>query len=224
MFLSGRLSFFFKKSEAVKIAGGEILKYAGPVFLSTLGLTLLYTGDVVLVKHFFLQDQAGLYSALSLIARVILFVTTPIGMVMFPLISEKYAKNERYLNVFSTALILVLLVVMAMTVFYFLFPEFTIKLFFGSQYLAAAAYLGRFAVFLSLYSLCNLFGSFYLSVNRVRIASLPLLFGLLQMGLLWFYHGSFLEVLNVVTLMVFALLFCFVVYSFLEFRIFTFGT
>lgn len=222
-FLAGALVAYFvsfwplrfllkERKEAVKIKWGEVLKYAAPVFASTLGLTLLYTGDVVLVKHFFPPDQAGLYSALSLIARVILFVTGPIGLVMFPLISEKHAKNERYSGLFFTALVLVFLMTAAATAFYAVFPEFVVKLFFGSQYLAAAGYLGRFAIFLSLYSLCNLFASFYLSVHATRIAFLPLLFGALQTGLIWFYHNSFLQVLNVATGVVLALLICFVVY------------
>lgn len=208
------LRFLLKeKREAVKIEWREVAKFAAPAFFSTLGLTLLYTGDVVLVRHFFPAGEAGLYAALSLIARIILFVTAPIGMVMFPLISERRTKNERYSGLFLTALLLVFLITAAATVFYFLFPEFVVKLFFGSQYLAAAPYLGRFAVFLSLYSLCNLFASFYLSIHKIRIASLPLLFGPLLVVLLWFYHGSFLQVLNVATGMTLALLICFVVYS-----------
>ncbi len=207
------LKFVLKeKREAVEIEWGRVLKYTAPVFASTLGLTLLYTGDVVLVKHFFPPDQAGLYSALSLIARVILFVTGPVGLVMFPLISEKHAKNESYSGLFFTALSLVSLMVLAATIFYSVFPEFVVKLFFGGQYLAAAGYLGRFALFLSLYSLCNLFASFYLSIQATRIAFLPLLAGLLQTGLIWFYHDSFLEVLNVTTGATLALLICFVVY------------
>ena len=207
------LKFLWKEErETVKIDWMEVLKYAAPVFASTLGLTLLYTGDVVLVKHFFSADQAGLYSALSLIARVILFVTGPVGLAMFPLISERRAKNEAYLGLFLTALLLVSLITVTAVVFYSLFPEFTIKLFFGSQYLAAARYLGRFALFLSLYSLCNLFASFYLSIQATRVAFLPLLAGLLQTGLLWFYHGSFFQVLNISTGANLVLLICFVVY------------
>jgi O-antigen/teichoic acid export membrane protein len=207
------LKFLLKeRREAVRIEWGEVLEYSAPVLASTLGLTLLYTGDVVLVKHFFSPGEAGLYSALSLIARVILFVTTPIGMVMFPLISERYTKKAPFWDLFSTALVLVFLVVISATAFYYTFPEFTVRLFFGEQYLAASRYLGRFAVFLSLYSLCNLFASFYLSIHKIRIASLPLLFGPLLVVLLWFYHGSFLQVLNVATGVTLALLLGFVVY------------
>ncbi len=207
------LKFVLKeKREAVEIEWGRVLKYAAPVFASTLGLTLLYTGDVVLVKHFFPPSEAGLYSALSLIARVILFVTGPVGLVMFPLISEKHAKNESYSGLFFTALSLVSLMALAAIIFYSVFPEFVVKLFFGGQYLAAAGYLGRFALFLALYSLCNLFASFYLSIQATRVAFLPLLAGLLQTGLIWLYHGSFLEILNVATGATLALLICFVVY------------
>jgi len=114
---------------------------------------------------------------------------------------------------FLTALLLVSLITATAVVFYSLFPEFTIKLFFGSQYLAAARYLGRFALFLSLYSLCNLFANFYLSIQATRVAFLPLLAGLLQTGLLWFYHDSFFQVLNISTGATLVLLICFVVYS-----------
>jgi O-antigen/teichoic acid export membrane protein len=206
------LRFLFKeKKETVKIDWGEVAKFAAPAFFSTLGLTLLYTGDVVLVKHFFPAEEAGLYSALSLTARIILFVTAPIGMVMFPLISEKYTKKESYAGLFLTALLLTTFIAVAATVFYALFPELVVKIFFGVDYLAAAPYLGRFAIFLSLYSLCNLFASFYLAVQRVRIATLPFLFGVLQLVLIGFSHRSFADVLNVATGVTLALLICFVV-------------
>jgi len=207
------LKFLFReKKEASRVNWREVSRFAAPALFSTLGLTLLYNSDVILVKHFFSAEEAGWYAALSLIARIILFVTAPIGMVMFPLVAEKHTRNERYTGLLGTSLLLTVFIAAAATIGYALFPELVVKIFFGREYLAAAPYLGRFAVFLSLFSLCNLWGSFYLAVQKVRIATLPFFFGVLQLGLLWFHHGSLAEVLRVATLTTLALLLGFVVY------------
>src|SRR5690606_15762570 len=94
---------FIRKSLSLKIdlkenyaQSKEILKFALPTFITILGLTSLFTSDVILVRHFFLGEESGFYSALSVLGKVIHFATIPLIYVLFPMISERQATGESY--------------------------------------------------------------------------------------------------------------------------------
>ena len=184
----------------------KIIAFALPAFLATLGLTLFFTMDVVLVKHFFSEYQSGLYSVASLVAKVILFASSPIISVMFPLVSEKHTKNENFTRLFFHAFCLILLVSGTLMGFYLLFPKLVLLVFFGHKFLEAAPLLRRFSVFIFLYTLASAFVSFFLSTHQTKVVLFPLGGSLLQMVLIWFYHPSLLGVINVSILASFLLL------------------
>lgn len=173
----------------------EIVKYAIPVFFSTLAFTSLYTTDVVLVRHFLPAQEAGFYAALSTLGKIIVFASGPIVSVMFPLVSEHHANGKKYINIFGLSLGLVVLVCFGISLIYFLFPELMIRILFGNQYLAATPYLFLFAIFLSLYSLSSLLMNFYLSVKKVKVVVLPVIAALTQIVLIFLFHQNLFQVI-----------------------------
>lgn len=201
------LRFLWEKREELplNIPWRELLFYSAPVFLSTLGLSLLLTTDILLVKRFFPPEQAGLYSALSLVGRVIFYESSAVVAVMFALIAERHANEGEYRHLLHWSLLLVLLASLPVVVFYALFPRFSMNFFFGAKYLAAAPYLWLFGLFTMLYSLVNVLANFFLSIKRVSAALLPFSFSLLQFSALYLWHNSFLTVVFV-SLIVTALL------------------
>src|SRR5258708_3819531 len=100
-------------------------------------------------------------------------------MVMFPLIAQKHSKNESYKNIFILSLLLVLLPSICLTVFYFLFPDFTISFFLkNKQYISVKPYLGIFAIYISLYSILIILTNYFLSIKKT-IVSIPIVIGAL---------------------------------------------
>lgn len=168
--------------------------YSVPVFIANMGLGLFTSFDIVLVKRFFSPYDAGIYSALSLTSRTIYFASTSIVTVMFSLVAEKFAKKSGHKSVFLASLGLVSAGCILATIIYSLFPRFVMRFFFGSKYLSAAPYLGLFAVFISIYSLCNLLVNYFLSVQQTKIVLFSLLAAGLQAGLIYFFHESFSQV------------------------------
>jgi O-antigen/teichoic acid export membrane protein len=201
------LRFLLEKREelSLNVPWRELIFYSAPVFLSTLGLSLLLTTDILLVKRFFPPEQAGLYSALSLVGRVIFYESSAVVAVMFALVAERQAGEREYRHLLHWSLLLVLLASLPVVVFYTLFPRFSMNFFFGSRYLAAAPYLWLFGLFTMLYSLVNVLANFFLSVKRVSAALLPFSFSLLQFSALYLWHDSFLTVVFI-SLIVTALL------------------
>lgn len=188
--------YIFYKQTFDKIPFKEILAYSLPTLGALLGLSMFISIDVILVKHFFSGVDVGYYAALSVIGRVIYFATSSIGLVMFPIIAVKYAKGENYNKTFIFSLTAVLFASLIITTFYFLFPKFMIKLFYSKEiYYQEAKNLGLMGIFFSLYSIANLFSSFFLSISKVKIVLISILASCFQALLILNFHSNLREVI-----------------------------
>lgn len=206
------LAFLFKDRRVKSdVTLRQLVSYAGPSSVSLLSVTLLITADLLLVKHFYSPEEAGIYAGLSLLGKIIFFLTAPIAMVMFPLVVQRRTRQEKYLHLFMVALALVSLLSLSVVFFYFLFPEFSIRVLLKQdEYLAVKPILGLFGIHMSLFSLLFLATNFYLSVKKVKVF-IPLMIGAIaQFFLLWFIHDSFFHItivsLSVVSLLLISLL------------------
>lgn len=208
------LKFIFKKHvRSPVIQMRTLLIYGGPAAIASFSLLSLITTDIILVKHFFDPSSAGIYAGLSLVGRVIFFLSAPISTVMFPLVVQKHTRNENYQNIFRLSVILIFLPSIALTVFYFIFPEFTIRFFLkNEEYVSAATYLGFFGIFIGLFSLLSVFTNFYLSIKKTNIF-IPLVVGAItQAILIWIWHETFWQIIIISTVVTFLLLIFFILY------------
>lgn len=210
------LFYLFKRNIGLaKVDMKQVLLYGFPSGIAAFAITTFVSTDILLVKHFFNADQAGIYAGLSLVGRVIFFLTSPIGTVMFPLLSQKHAKKEDYNNTFLLSLIIVLIPSLAITLFYFIFPEFSINVFIKKkEYLQVASLLGLFGIFITLYSLLNVFTNFYLSIRKTKIWIPILVASVAQLIGIWLYHQSFIQIIVISLVATTMLLAYFIVYYF----------
>lgn len=194
-----QLKFIFdKKIPAPSVETKELFSYGIPASLTLLGLTSFISTDIILVKHFFDPHQAGLYAGLSLIGRVIFYVSAPIGGVMFPIIVQKYSKNENFTRTFTLSLLLVFLPSLFITIFYTLFPNFSILFFLKKhEYLAVSNLIMPFAIFIVLFSLLSIIANFYLSIKKTEVYIPVLLGAIAQAVLIFFYHQSFQQIITI---------------------------
>lgn len=193
------LRFIFEKeAKPSTVNFKEIVQYGGPAALALFGIASFVTTDIILTKHFFNPKEAGIYAGLSLIGRVIFFFSAPIGTVMFPLVVQKHAKKENYQNTFWLSVLIILVPSIALTIFYFIFPEFVIKFFLkNEEYLVSAPLLGFFGIFITVYSLLSIIVNFYLSTNKVKVWIPVVLAACLQALGIWMYHKTYFQVISI---------------------------
>ncbi|MBT8320108.1 MAG: sugar isomerase [Eudoraea sp.] len=151
---------------------------------------LINNSDVLLVKHFFGSEQAGLYASIALIGRVVYFVAWMFVMLLLPDVLQKKKQGLdtspvlmryiSYVGIFSSTIVLCC----------YLFPEFIISLMFGEAYLPAAGLLWRYALATSLFALSNIFAYYYLSLDRYTPVILSGLIGVSQILLIMIFHTS----------------------------------
>lgn len=190
--------FLEKSNNSYTISIKKLFTYGGPASIALFSLTFFITSDILLVKHFFSAKEAGIYAGLSLVGRVIYFFTAPLTSVMFPVIVQKYSREENYTNTFKISFFLVLILSAAITIFYFINPGFSIRFFLKKEeYIAASAYLPYFGIFIALYSLLSLVTNFYLSIKRTKIYILITFFAVFQIILIWFNHETFFQVITI---------------------------
>jgi len=97
---------------AAKIPNPLSMRYAmreacqALVFFS--GQVLINNCDIVLVKHFFASDLAGLYAAVAMVGRVIFAFSSAVVNSTFPLVAGTRDEERKDLRVIATSLLLVL--------------------------------------------------------------------------------------------------------------------
>lgn len=120
LFIAGLFTFWAirKYLHAGKEIAPELtgfFKYSLMALLQGLALTMMYSTDLLLVKHFFSADQAGIYTSLSILGRVIFFGITPIAQMMFPMVVKRAAANQAYLKLFYLCIGTVLTMMLVLT-------------------------------------------------------------------------------------------------------------
>lgn len=186
-----------KKNKTPLIDNKELFSYGFPSALALFSLTSFITVDILIVKHFFDPRIAGIYAGVSLISKIIFYLSAPIGSVMFPLVVQKHAKGEKYQDILKLSILLTVLPSIVLTFFYFLFSKFTIQFFSNSRYLEGSYLLGIFAVFITIYSFLSILTNFYLSINKTFVY-IPLLIGAIsQVLLIMLFHKTLSEVIYI---------------------------
>lgn len=193
------ISFVFLRSflwKREKFDMKEIYKYSFPMLIMITSLTLFYSIDVILVKHFFDALNAGLYAAISLLGgKIVFFGSISISMVMFPKVAELHSLNGKHRSVLYKSMLLIFLFGLFITLFYLLFPEFSVSLLFGKEYLNIAPMLWIFAAVMTVFSLIYLLCFYNISINKNKFISILILFNILQIGLISLFHNSLWEII-----------------------------
>lgn len=191
----------------------ELSKYALPVLLANLGLTLIYMMDIILVKHFFSEIAAGQYAALSLMGRSIFFVVLPITSVFFPIIAQKKERKEKLLKTVIASAALIGLPSLILLGIYFLLPKLVLLVFFpAKEYAMLASYLGLFSIFILFYTFANFLTNYYLSIGKTKVFIPTLLAAAVEGFLIIFFHRSIYQIVTVLIVISFLLLISLLLY------------
>jgi len=202
------LAFYILRSlspEKTPVPLSGLFSYSKPVFLSLVCLAIFSNIDVVLVKHFFPATEAGYYAAAALFGRLVFFVAGPIAGVMFPKVSDLMEKGLDYFSTLKKALALVFLISSAASLSFLLVPAWFILPLFGEAYLPAASLLFLFGLSMLFFALSNMLVMFCLSVQRYFFLPILLFFSLLEIVLIYLFHSSLIQVLQMMLLSFFLL-------------------
>lgn len=173
----------------------EVLYSFLPIFLTSLTLTIFFTSDIILIRHYFTPVLAGEYVALSTVGKIIFYIVGPVISVMFPVISSRASKGDPYIVPLLGTLVLSLGLSAALMFVYFLFPKLIIDVLFGSRYIGVIPYMGLFSFFMIIYTINYILTHFLLSISHYKPIFFLFPISLLQSIMIVFFHHSITEVI-----------------------------
>lgn len=173
----------------------ELLAYTHGVFWAMVGLTSLFSVDLLLARHYLPASEAGLYGGLSTLGRIVYFLTLPFTMVMFPAAAARVAAGRPLRRTLLLTGGGMLLVGVGVVGAYALMPGVIIAHTVGGGYLAGAKVLWLFGVFFGLVTVATWLVHVLLARRLAGVAMLPPLALGLQLLLVSFWHDSSIHVL-----------------------------
>ena len=171
------------------------LSYSLLVLIVSLTMTLLFSIDVVVVKHFFSPHTAGLYAGIATIARIIFYVAGPVSVVMLPFIKldNHHTENRRFLLAtlgIHVALAGIILIIFSIA------PNLIIKLLIGPQYLPEASLLPLLSLTLFVISTVNVIYSYYMALRRYAVGFLAVIGAAVTAILLDLHHSNLTNIVE----------------------------
>lgn len=162
---------------------------------SGIGSTGIITVDLILVKKFFQPEEVGLYAALSLLARIIFYLSIPISTVAYTFFTGRESKKSSN-KILALSILLLVMIFGASLITYLFFPHLVIKIIFDQRYLVLSNYLWLAAVLGGVYSLMITFLNYHIA--KGHLLSLLAFVGILvQAAAISIFNTSFLSVLLV---------------------------
>jgi O-antigen/teichoic acid export membrane protein len=196
---------FFVLKKYLKQEGPEekiegIYSYSIPVLITLLCITLLYSSDVIIAKIFFPLEIVGQYAVISLLGKIIFFVTSPLTKSMFTLVSERHQKKTGSMDLLRKVILLVFGMGLIALIFYYFIPEFIISIVFGTNYLTYSGLLYYSGLSIFFLSLTNIITTYLLSTGNEKKNYFMIPFVILQISLLYFFHDTLYQFISMLIL------------------------
>ncbi|WP_028283301.1 oligosaccharide flippase family protein [Olleya marilimosa] len=187
----------FKKTIAIEASQAKQVK---SFFVITafyeLTQIIINNSDILLVKHYFDAYDAGLYASLALIGRIVYFVAWMFVMLLLPTVVQLKKEGQATAPILFKYVGYIAAIATAIVIGCALFPETAITILFGDSYLTMAPLLWKYALATGLFAISNIFAYYYLSLDRYIPVVISGVFGMLQMGLVIFFHDSLEQVVH----------------------------
>ena len=180
----------------IPIASGEGVQAV--VFFA--GQGAINNFDIVLMNHFFIPEQAGIYAAVSLVGRLINMFVWSVVNTMFPVSAAARSTDREARPVLFMSLGMVSLLLTILIVGLWAIPSFLWRTLFGGHFESAnsgglATLLILYAVATGIYSLSSVLISYEMSRKIANTSWLQLAFsGALVVGI-WAFHHSLGQVI-----------------------------
>ncbi|EKD53000.1 MAG: polysaccharide biosynthesis protein [uncultured bacterium] len=190
IFLNVRPSVYpkivIKKSPHFSLGG--LMGYS---FIYALGTMSLISTDILMVRALFDPHLSGIYSALSILGRMILFGLTPLVALVLPIAAHRHAASGSARSILMKLGAVVLLFGATGAGIFSLFPTLIIRVLSGSAYLEAAPFLSIFAFTMVFFALSQFILSYLMAIGRPRANIFLLVATIAQPILFYVFRGSF---------------------------------
>jgi O-antigen/teichoic acid export membrane protein len=162
-----------------------------------IGQVIINNVDILMVKHYFAPDAAGIYAAVALVGRLLYFATWSVTSAMFPISAGSPESDSRRVLVVPLLFVAGLSTVFVM--FLSSFPGLVIRTLFGSDFHRAGAgveqLLAMNAVATAVYAVCVVLITYEMSRCIANTGWLQLVVSFLIVLAVSVFHDSLMQVI-----------------------------
>lgn len=204
-----RPRFFHKpiKQNTSNQSRSEIYHESLRMLVGMLGILFFISIDVLMAKKYLSADQAGLYTALSTLGKIVFFAPLSVAMALFPFASQEKNRQQRMI-LMKKALLLVVGIVSVAAVVYLVFPELIFSILFGNQYGHIGILLCLIGVAIGVVGIVQLIINYLLSQRGWSFAWALLFSSLFQFFAYYFYHQNVEQLVTMTLASAVFMLFC----------------
>ncbi|MBV9072226.1 MAG: oligosaccharide flippase family protein [Acidobacteria bacterium] len=162
-----------------------------------IGQVIINNVDIILVKHFFANELAGLYAAVALVGRLLYFASWQVVSAMFPVSAASGEKEHGNAHVLGVPLVIVSLMCFGFILISTVFPGFIMHVLFGEGFHSGKSLLSLYAVSTALYALAMVLITYEMSRKIANTGWLQLLFSGAIVLAIYLFHSDLRQVIMV---------------------------
>lgn len=157
----------------------EFFRYALGTLIAQGCVIALTNGDVLLVKAYFSDTEAGLYSSAMVIGKIAMYVSTAVIATLFPTVVEQHEKGKDTSGLFKKAMLYGGGVAVLCAIGMVLFGKIFIGMLFGTKYMKAIGYLPAVCAFVVPLTFITILMNYSLAINETREFNILIVIGLI---------------------------------------------
>lgn len=167
--------------------------------ISGLSTVIFLSMDVILAKHYLSPADAGIYSLVSLISKMIFFLGSLVTPFIMPLVSRNEGANIDSRKILNFTLIGTLFLSLPAFVILGVFGKIVTPIVFGDKAYLTLPYLLPVTFAMVLFTLSRVYSEYYLARKFYTFPILALVVGVAQLFLLEIFHQSIWSFVLVIT-------------------------
>ena len=175
----------------------RLLQTMGGVIVGTSTMTVMGFVDVPLVKHFFDATDAGIYGAVSVCGKMLLFIVGFIPMLVLPKATHRASHGRAPGTVLLKGLLMTFAFALCGLAVFYVAPQLVVKVTYGAAFLPAARYIFAYGVAMTLLAATNVVVSYKIGLHRYNFVVPLIALAILEPLGIHLFHASLWEVIDV---------------------------
>lgn len=168
------------------------------IAVGILCVAMLSSVDVILVKHYFSPALAGIFGAVSLAGKVMLFISGFIPPLLLPKVTSHKVKGISTQSLLALSVGTGLLLSGAGLFVVYFAPRLVINVFAGGSYDAAAAVLLPYSAAMALLGTIQILANYFIGMHRYHFTAVLAMGVAVELAAIALWHNSLASVTQIV--------------------------
>jgi O-antigen/teichoic acid export membrane protein len=185
----------------------NVLQFAWAALLINIGTNVLTNIDIIIIKRYFSEEVTGLYSAASVLGKIIIFAASTTIFVLFPYAAETKTNNENKNNIIIKSFLyggfLSIICALGLNIL----SKYIVSILLGSKYLESVTYILPISIWAIVFCFVIILSNYLLAIDKAKLMSYSMVIGCIIIFLIISnFHNNIKEIIYILTIISFVIL------------------